>query len=164
MIVPHSIKHWFDICSTQELVVTTGARNFHNLPSDSRFYRKIFDQNNLPDVYNAVTYWRLSETSQEFFRYVRDIFDRWDQYRTMLKFPDDVPSTDLVYAMSAQIVGVERVTLPFVTYPKIVHMKRRHAGTETENWTQELVWEQDPLRINTVAQWGAFHYHVKDWQ
>jgi hypothetical protein len=26
-----------------------------------------------------------------------------------------------------------------------------------------LVWETDPLRINTVAQWGAFHYRVKDW-
>ena len=66
--------------------------------------------------------------------------------------------------MAAQIVGPDLVTLPFATYPKIVHMKRHVAGTRTNDWTQELVWEAAPLRINTVAQWGAFHYHVKDWQ
>lgn len=164
MLIASPIDHWWTMFRHRDVVVSTGCRTWQDQPSTARHYRAVFDENNLPDVYNAVTYWRLSKTSQEFFRYVRDIFKRWDQYRTMLKFPDDVPSTDLVYAMAAQIVGVERVTLPFVTYPKIVHMKRHHAGTETENWTQELVWEQDPLRINTVAQWGAFHYHVKDWQ
>ena len=62
--------------------------------------------------------------------------------------------------MAAEIMGPERVTLPFATYPKIVHMKRYHAGTETEHWGRELVWEYSDwrLRINTVAQWGAFHY------
>jgi hypothetical protein len=45
-------------------------------------------------------------------------------------------------------------------------MKRHIAGTQNNNWTKELVWEyQDwQLRINTVAQWGAFHFNVKDWQ
>jgi hypothetical protein len=66
--------------------------------------------------------------------------------------------------MAAQILGPETVTLPFASYPKIVHMKRHIAGTATENWTRELVWELDPLRIQTLAQWGAFHFNVKDWQ
>jgi len=79
-----------------------------------------------------------------------------------LKFPPDMPDTDLVYAMAAQIMDPERVTLPFATYPKIVHMKRQHSGTQTEDWTKELIWEMDPLRVQTVAQWGAFHYNVKD--
>ena len=44
-------------------------------------------------------------------------------------------------------------------------MKRKIIGTQTENWTQELVWElQNPgLRIQTVAQQGMVHYHIKDW-
>ena len=35
-----------------------------------------------------------------------------------------------------------------------------------ENWTEELVWEStNPgLRIQTVAQSGLVHYHVKDWR
>jgi len=26
------------------------------------------------------------------------------------------------------------------------------------------VWEFNPMRVQTQAQWGAFHYHVKDWR
>jgi len=42
-------------------------------------------------------------------------------------------------------------------------MKQHMIGTVTDDWTQELVWEKDPLRIMTVAQWGLVHYHIKDW-
>jgi hypothetical protein len=148
----------------RDVVISTGARDFYDQPATSRFYRKVFDTNNLPDVYNAITYWRVSKTAQEFFQLVRKIFERWDEFKTLLKFPDDVPSTDLVYAMAAQIMGPERVTMPYATYPKIVHMKQHMIPIQTHDWTKELVWELDPLRINTVAQWGAVHYHVKDWR
>jgi hypothetical protein len=123
----------------------------------------VFDHNHLPDVYNAITYWRLSDTAKEFFDLVRDIFSHWNQFKTLLKHAPNVPDTDLVYAMAAQIMGPERVTQPWAKYPQIVHMKRHHAGTQTEDWTKELVWEMYPLRVQTVAQWGAFHYHVKRW-
>jgi hypothetical protein len=66
--------------------------------------------------------------------------------------------------MAAQITGPEQVTMPFAEYPQITHMKRHHAGTTAEDWTQELVWETNPLRIQTIAQWGAFHYNKKDWR
>jgi hypothetical protein len=164
MIIASPIDHWWDMLQHRDLVISTGARDFYDQPADSRFYRKAFDANNLPDVYNAITYWRVSQTAQEFFQLVRNIFENWAEYKTLLKFPDDVPSTDLVYAIAAQIIGPELVTMPFASYPRIVHMKRHMIATHTANWTQELVWESNPLRFNTVAQWGAVHYHVKDWR
>ena len=164
MVIASPIDHWWTMFEHRDLVISTGARDFYDQPADSRFYRKVFDVNNLPDVYNAITYWRVSKTAQDFFRLVCDIFENWTEYRTLLKFPDDVPSTDLVYAMAAQIIGPELVTIPFASYPKIVHMKRYMIPTHSQNWTQELVWESNPLRFNTVAQWGAVHYHVKDWR
>ena len=164
MVVASSIDHWWDMLQHRDLVISTGARDFYDQPATSRFYRKVFDANHLPDVYNAITYWRVSRTAQEFFQLVRNIFENWTEYKTLLKFPDDAASTDLVYAMAAQITGPELVTMPFALYPKIVHMKRHMIATHTPNWTQELVWENNPLRFNTVAQWGAVHYHQKDWR
>jgi len=163
MWITSSIDHWWNMFRKRDLVISTGCRNWQDRPSTARHYRKIFDLNHLPDVYNAVTYWRLSTTAKEFFDLTRNIFEHWNEYRKLLKFPDEVASTDLVYAMAAQIIGPELVTLPFATYPKIVHMKRHHAGTQTEDWTKELVWEWDhgSLRVQTLAQSGAFHYHVK---
>jgi len=163
MWITSSIDHWWNLFRKRDLVISTGCRNWQDQPSTARNYRKIFDANNLPDVYNAITYWRLSPTAKEFFDLTHNIFEYWAEYRKLLKFPDEVASTDLVYAVAAHIIGPESVTLPFATYPRIVHMKRHHAGTQTENWTKELVWEWDQgsLRVQTIAQSGAFHYHVK---
>jgi hypothetical protein len=163
MLIASPVSHWWQLFRHRDVVISTGCRNWRGDVSTVRQYRRVFDQNHLPDVYNAVTYWRLSDTAKEFFDLVRDIFANWEHVRTLIKFAPAVADTDLVYAMAAQIMGEHRVTMPFVTYPQIVHMKAHHAGT-TDQWTRELTWEHDPLRINTVAQWGAFHYHIKDWQ
>jgi len=164
MIATSPIDHWWSLFEHQDVVISQGARTFYDQPAESRFYRKIFDQNNLPDVYNAITYWRISKTAQEFFQLVKNIFEHWNNYKKLLKFAEDTPSTDVVYAMAAQIMGPEQVTLPDGFGPTIVHMKRHINPIQTDDWTQELVWESDPVRINTVAQWGLLHYHRKDWR
>jgi hypothetical protein len=163
MICASSIDHWWTLFENRDVVVSQGARTFYDQPAESRYYRKIFDQNHLPDVYNAITYWRLSTTAKEFFDLVRGIFEQWDSYKKILKFPDEVPTTDVVYAMAAVIMGPERVTLPAGLGPTIVHMKRYINPIQSDDWTKELVWENDPFRINTVSQWGMVHYYAKGW-
>jgi hypothetical protein len=163
MIAAGPIDHWWTLFELRDVVISQGARTYYNEISQSRFYRKCFDANDLPDMYNAITYWRLSQTAQEFFGLIRAIFENWSGFQQLLKFPEDTPSTDLVYAMAAQIMGPESVTLPQGLGPTIVHMKRHINALHCEDWTQELIWENDPFRINTIAQWGFVHYHRKEW-
>jgi len=164
MLATSPIDHWWTLFENRDVVISQGARTYYDQPAKSRYYRKVFDSNHLPDVYNAITYWRLSSTAKDFFDLVRAIFENWDEYKKLLKFSEDHASTDVVYAMAAKIMGVEHVTLPLGLGPTIVHMKQHINGLKTENWPQELIWEFTPLRINTVAQHGMFHYHIKDWQ
>lgn len=161
MLCCSPIDHWWTLFEHRDVVISQGCRTIYDQLSASRKYRKLFDTNNLPDVYNAITYWRLSKTAQEFFNIVRDIFTNYSQYKSLLKFPEDEPSTDVVYAIAAMIIGPEQVTLPYG--PSIVHMKQGHQPISSDNWTKELVWELDPVRIQTVAQWGMLHYHIKEW-
>ena len=95
----------------------------------------------------------------------KNIFEHWSEYKKLLQFPEQDPSTDVVYAMSAMIIGPELVTLPIGLGPKIVHMKKNIISTLTNDWTKELIYENTHpgLRIHTVAQTGFVHYHVKDW-
>jgi len=164
MICSSPIDHWWTLFERRDVVISQGARTFYDELATSRYYRKIFDENQLPDVYNAITYWRLSATAKEFFDLVQQIFEQWDSYRKILKFPDDVPTTDVVYAVAAVIMGPERVTLPPGLGPTIVHMKRYINPIQTNDWTKELVWENNPFRINTVSQFGLVHYHIKEWK
>lgn len=163
MLATGPIDHWWTLFEHRDVVVSQGARDFYGRYTGYRGYRKTFDDNNLPDVYNAITYWRVSETARDFFRLVRSIFDHWSAYKMLLRFAEDQPSTDVVYAMAAVIMGISQVTLPQGIGPTIVHMKNKINPIRGHDWTQELIWESDPARINTVAQWGLVHYHVKDW-
>jgi hypothetical protein len=163
MIAASPIDHWWTLFELRDVVISSGARTWYDEPATSRFYRKCFDANNLPDVYNAITYWRLSKTAQEFFSLVRSIFENWTEFRKLLKFPEETASTDLVYAMAAQIIGPEQVTLPTGLGPSIVHMKQHVNPLQSADWTQELIWETNPFRINTIAQWGFVHYYQKEW-
>jgi len=163
MIAAGSVDHWWTLFEKRDVVISQGARDFYDQYTRNRRYRRIFDANCLPDVYNAVTYWRLSPTAQEFFGLVRNIFENWSHWQTLLKFPEEVPSTDVVYAMAAVIMGPETVTLPVGLGPSIVHMKPGIVPVQWD-WCRELVWESDPFRIQTVAQWGLVHYHTKRWR
>lgn len=165
MIVPLDISHWFDVCACRDVVVTIGARNYHNDLSDCRDYRRIFDINDLPDAYNAVTYWRLSQTAKIFFDTVKTIFEHWPDAMSALKYGKDQPiNTDLAYAIAIKLLGEEKHTLPG-TVPGLIHMKSGINALVTDDWTHELVWEISPgsFRINTIEQMWPFHYHVKDF-
>jgi hypothetical protein len=166
MIVAGPIDHWWNMFEKRDVVISQGCRDIYNRASPARHYRQIFDQNQLPDVYNAMTYWRRSHTANEFFSLVRQIFENWNDVKGILKFPDMEPSTDVVYGVVAAIMGPEQVTLPKGLGPSIVHMKRYIVPIMTEDWTEELIWEntQPGLRINTIAQQGLVHYHIKKWR
>jgi hypothetical protein len=165
MLVTSPIDHWWTMLRNRDVVISTGARDYYDRDITTRFYRKIFDDNHLPDVYNAITYWRVSQTAQEFWKLIRSIFTSWTVYKNLLKFPPQEPDTDLVYAMAAVIMGPEKITLPFASYPKIVHMKQHAIKTKNLDWTHDLIWEyvDRNLRINTVSQWGCVHYNKKNW-
>lgn len=167
MIIPHSIDHWWTMLEKRDVVISTGARNYLNEKSTVRDYRKIFDKNNLPDVYNAITYWRYSQFASEFFTTVKTIFNNWEVVKHTIKGGDeDSGTTDVVYAIAAKILGVENVTLPAdVSYPSMIHMKGRLNFLSGEDWTKEMVWElnKSNIRINTIDQLYPFHYHTKDF-
>jgi len=165
MLIVSDIDHWWTMLRHRDVVISTGCLDWQGDISLERSYRRVFDGNHLPDVYNAVTYWRLSQTSQQFYQLTRDIFANWSSIKSLLKFPEDQPSTDVVYAIAAKTIGSDRVTMPFASYPRITHMRSRTAGT-TGAWHRELIWEyhDNQLRIESVPQWGAFHYHEKTWQ
>ena len=166
MIATSPIDHWWTLFEKRDVVISQGCKGIFNELSNNRTYRRLFDSNALPDVYNAVTYWRLSLTAKNFFELVKNIFENWDRFKTILKFPDELPTTDVVYAVAAIIMGVETVTLPPGIGPMITHMKPGIIPSVTNDWTNEFVWENTSpgLRVQTVAQSGLFHYHIKDWR
>ena len=55
MIAASPVDHLWTMFEHRDVVISQGCRDFYDRPSTYRFYRKLFDANKLPDVYNAIT-------------------------------------------------------------------------------------------------------------
>jgi hypothetical protein len=166
MYLPKSIDYWWDVLKDRDVVVSTSIRNFKQEISDIVVYRSFITDNNLPDTYNAITYFRKSELAEKFFKIVRDIFENWEEYKKVLKCnTNEVATTDWVYAIACHILGEENTTLPQFDSFSMVHMKQFINGLPTEKWTDTFVYELLPhtFRINTISQAYPVHYHLKDF-
>jgi hypothetical protein len=166
MYIPRDISHWWDVLTQQDVVISTSIRNFKNEISTERVYRRFIDDNKLPNTYNAITYFKKSDTAEQFYKIVRDVFENWDNYKTILKCnPEEKASTDWVYAIASHIVGLEKTTMPSFTEMSMIHMKQYINGTPTENWTDTFVYECLPnqIRVNSYPQHYPFHYHIKNF-
>ena len=166
MYIPRNIDHWWEVLSQQDVVVSSLIRNFKQEISDVRMYRRFIDDNNLPDAYNAITYFKKSDTAKHFFEIVKDVFENWNEYKGMLKCnPQEIATTDWAYAIACHIIGIEKTMLPTFTEMSMIHMKQYINGTATENWTDTFIYECLPnqIRVQTIPQQYPFHYHIKNF-
>lgn len=166
MFLPGSIEHWWDILKERDLVVSTTIRNFRQEISKERFYRRFIDDNNLPDCYNSITYFRKSDLAEKFYKTVRNIFEHWEEYKAILKCKsDEMVSTDWAYAIACHIHGRENTTLPHFHEMSMIHMKQWINGLPNEDWTKVFLYEMLPhtLRVQTFPQRYPFHYYIKNF-
>ena len=168
LIFTRSIEHWWHSFRLRDLILSTGCRDYLQNLSSVRSYRKLFDDNNLPDVYNGLMYFRYSQTSAEFFRAAENIFNNWEYIcdNILKNCRDSVLSTDVVYALAAQIIGVEKCTLPKLDFINFVHMKSKINGFNSNLPWQEIVvceTELPMIRINNINQYHPLHYQEKSW-
>ena len=162
-----SIDHWWAGLRLQEICFTTKVRDYSGKISTNRSYRKFFDENNLPDIYNGMYYFRFSKQSMEFFQLVYQVYNNWDFFKNYLKnCREEAPSTDVAFAIAAAIYGKESLTNPALDYPSFVHMKGSISGLHTTaNWQNVFQHELNgtDLMINFYKQVWPVHYYQKDF-
>ena len=163
-----SIMHWLPLLRTRDVVLSTGCKNYLGQRSNRRDYRRLFDDNSLPDVYNGLMYFRYSQIASDFFTLAGQLFRNWDQIKNQVlkNCREDSPSTDVIYALTAKTIGVENCTVPSADHINFAHMKPGIQGwNEAGAWTEVVPNEFDSgmIRINNINQYWPVHYYVKDY-
>lgn len=167
LLFTSSVDHWWDILGAQDVCFTNHVVDYTEKRSEARDYRKVFDNNQLPDIYAGLYYFKKSDTANELFEYVENIFKHWIYVKNyLLKNAVDEPaSTDLVFAMAAKMLGVDRCTRPG-PIPTFVHMKNAIQGWSTDvPWTELVHCEFDNsnLTVGFQRQRLPFHYQLKSF-
>ena len=103
LIFTRSIKHWWTVFRLKNIVLSYGCRDYAQNISTSRHYRKLFDDNELPDVYNGLMYFRYSQEANDFFIKLT-IFSFLDQNLTNPFSSNSELVINLLYKFNSSLV------------------------------------------------------------
>jgi hypothetical protein len=164
MIFTASIDHWWEILDQKNVVFTNRVETYRNEPITNRSQRKIFDDNDLPDIYTGLYYFRYSKEAMQFFSIAKQVYDNWVWLRDvhLKNCRTAKPITDEAFAIAAKLWGVENCTIQN-SIPSFVHMKNILQGLPQDgNWWDYRSFEKnDGIHLGFYRQQLPLHYHNK---
>ena len=170
-------SYWFDYMKGSKMVFATEAKTYRGETVTSDYYRKVFTDNELPNVYSAYFYFDKSDEAHEFFKLSELIFNNWERFffdYFKYEHRPNYVSTDVVFGLAAKILGTEDLNIHRSLkedFPTFVHMKShlQHWPEDhlmNEDWTKMIpvYYNNDcQLKIGNYLQTLPFHYFVKDF-
>ena len=169
LLFTRSIDHWWTAFRLKNIVLSSGAKTYAEVALGVTKYRELWDANDLPDVYNGLMYFRYSQESADFFSIASNVWHAWQKIEKLLnKYGEreEKPSTDVLYAITAKIMGGESCTLPSMDFINFVHMKSGAQGwSDARSWIDTVMNERDGdvIRINNLNQYHPVHYYDKNY-
>lgn len=127
IIFTRNIDAWWQYLKEYEVMLPTTIRDERGNVSSSREYRRLFDKNNLPDVYSAFMYFRYSENSQLLFKSMHWIYKNWEYVKRnmLIDSRNEDPTTDVVLGLAACLVdNHKQLSNNRLEIPSFVHLKR----------------------------------------
>lgn len=166
------VSDWWDFMSTSEMIFTTDVHSYREELVTSDYYRKVFTDNKLPNVYSGFFYFKKTPATFEFFNLSRVIFESWNSFAQEFldaKNRPAEPSTDVVFGLAAKILDTNSLNkIPTMNIPTFTHMKTQLQGWKgnylKEEWTDNLPMYFTPAckcKIGIYEQRLPLHYHVK---
>lgn len=166
MLFLTDISHWWDFLYKFDLLFTTTVKTYRGEIITNDYYRKIFTENKLPNLYCAFHYFKKKDIPLEFYKTLAYI-SRYDRaiYNTAFeRYRPDRPSMDVNCALAARMLGLEEeIICPQSLDPHFVHMKSKiqNWNDTTESWRQKInshVTDRCDVIIGNYKQQGILHY------
>lgn len=171
MLFFRDIDLWWDMMALEEFTICNRVLDYRGSTVTSDHYRKDFTINKLPNVYSAITYFKKTAGTFEFFSLARDLFRGWSDVRIELleyQHRPKLASTDLIFALALKLMDDSGRWYIENTFPTFVHMKTHLQGWDDygldENWCLNIPTFFRPdlgCKIGNHEQVYPLHYHVK---
>ena len=172
MLVLQNIDTWWDFLNNYELFFTSNVLNYRGEPADTSYYRRTFADNNLPNLFSGLHYFKKCEFAQEFYAWLELVVNNWqtfyEQHLKDVSRPKHV-SIDVCAAIVTRILDCEdNVTNKIAKFPSFTHMKAYCQGWKEvqSSWQDQVgvyVSKDSSLKIGNYAQTGILHYTEKDF-
>lgn len=165
VLLTHSTEKLWHILENKDLYFTTKVINHRgNEIKQDTVHRKMFIDNDLPNIYSAFFYFRKTENNQQFFDLLQSIVVNWDSvYKAVAPINrQSFCSIDVSIAICCKLLGIE---IDKNLWP-VIHMKTPLQDLQrVKNWSESVMYyaNDDGLFINNYKQTGIFHYVEKQF-
>ena len=167
LLFTRSIDHWWTAFRMKNICFSHGCKDYTGKQSEVNQYRQMFVDNQLPDIYNGLMYFRYSKEAMDFFTLADTVYNNWSTVKDQLKnCIEETPSTDVLYAVTALLYREEQCIVPSLDFINFVHMKSGIQGwSDARSWQETVVAERDGdmIRINNLNQYSPVHYYDKTY-
>jgi hypothetical protein len=158
MLVIDSIEHiWND---KENLSFTTNVTTYQNQLITSRYYRKAFDENNLPNIYTGMYRFKKSKTARDFFKLLEIVMKNWKVFYSTYA-PNKMQNWNSVDLSAAIVLKILDSTYSN-NMLKFTHMKPHLQQwiDVPSKWTDVLPvnFGNNNLYVGSYKQSGVFHY------
>lgn len=172
MLVLQNIDTWWDFLSNYELFFVSNVLNYRGERADTSYYRKTFIENNLPNLFSGLHYFKKCDFSQQFYFWLKLVVTNWEEFYEIHLTSASRPkhmSIDVCAAIVTRILDCEdAITNNIVKFPSFIHMKAYCQGwAETQSSWQDQVGvyisKNASVKIGNYAQTGLLHYTENDF-
>ena len=172
MIILENINLLWNFLSNYKMFFTSKVTTYRGEIADTSYYRKTFVDNNLPNLFSGLHYFKKCEFAQDFYHWLELVINNWETFYELHLKTDSRPkhvSIDVCAAITTQILGCENViTNNNIQIPSFTHMK-----TQCQNWYKPSPsWQKHigvyvnsngSIKIGNHLQSGILHYTEKDF-
>jgi len=166
MLFTSNTDWWWNYLCKHDMVFSVDCKNYHDETIKNTPYRRLFEQNHLPNIYNGLTYFRKSQYAMDFFNLCKQISQNWEYVskEILINCHDEYPSTDVVYALASRIM--DPLNLNLIDYPwfKFLHGKpainKLSGDKEYENYLYPIKLE-DRIYLGGKRLHRIWHYYDK---
>jgi hypothetical protein len=162
MILNSTNDHWWKYLKEKDFAFTSSVKNYRGNVVVDDYYRKMFTENSLPNIYTGIFYFRKVKNSYEFFKWLETIVNNWKYFYK--KYSPNSRQTfcslDVSAALAIKLMQNDLEKVPILTF---VHMKPRIQEWRDipSKWTNVLnvSFRRDGrLIVGNYRQNDVFHY------
>jgi len=162
LVLDNISSTWQSFRNNHSLLFTKNVTTYRNELVTSRYYRKTFDANNLPDVYSGMYQFTKCEETANFYKLLDIIMQNWQVFYEKYT-PNSLQkwcSVDVSIAIALKILDMHGYCLD-KSPMSFTHMKThiQNVKQPQSKWTDMLpVDYNDGIYINGYKQSGVLHY------
>ena len=172
MLVLQNIDVWWNFLSNYEVFYTSNVLTYKGETANTSYYRKTFIDNELPNLFCGLHYFKKSDFAQQFYTWLELVVNNWETFYEQQLLASSRPthvSMDVCTAIVTKILDCESViTNKVAKFPSFTHMKPYCQGWNTvqTSWQDQIgvyISKDGSTKLGNYAQTGILHYTEKDF-